>query len=185
MKIARTLLFAALGMLISAPPSEAILYLCPTDTLPPPGGCAEKDLNAASGEVIELYVYGSNGADVTIDVSGGWIEGFTPDPDEIVEYHLSPDSMRIQIAGVRTTPTDPNDLPTGAFRLGLLSVNASSGSFQAWVVAGSKGVVTGDAIEDINPAVIPEPAQWLMLVASSTVLAALGRRRSRLAKHRV
>jgi hypothetical protein len=182
MKIARTLLFAALGIMVSAPPSEAILYLCPTDALPPPGGCAYPELSPISGEVIELYVHGSNGVDVTIDVSGGSIQGFAADSVEIVEYHLSTDNKRIQIAGVRETPTDP---PTDAFRLGSLIVNASSGSFQAWVLAGSKGVTAGDAIEDINPVVIPEPAQWLMLTAGSTVLAALGRRRSRLAKHRV
>ena len=190
MKVTRTLLFAALGILASAPPSEAILYLCPTNAAPPPGGCAEQDLNPVSGEVIELYVYESNGVTVTIDVSGGWIEGFIPDslssPIPIVEYHpnsFDPTTTRIQIAGVRAEPSDP---PVGAFRLGSLIVNASGGSFSAWVVPGtSKGVTAGDAVEDINPVVIPEPAQWLMLTAGSAALAALGRRRSRLAKHRV
>jgi hypothetical protein len=182
MKIARTLLFAALGILAFAPPSTALLYVCPTAS---PGPCAAQVMVPSPSEVIQLYVYGSNGANVTIDVSGGWITGFSADSIEIVEYQISPDNMRIQIAGVRATPTIPTVTPTGALRLGSLIVNASSGNFSAWVVPGSKGVAAGDTIEDIDPDEIPEPAQWLMLTAGSAVVAALGRRRSRLAKHRV
>lgn len=187
MKIARTLVFAALGMLTTASPSTALLHLCPTDS---PGPCAAQVLDVLSGEVIELYVQGSNGVNVTIDVSGGWIEGFNPDSLAIVEFHptsFDPTTMQIKIAGVRAIPGDP----TGTtLRLGSLTVNASSGSFQAWVVAGSKGVgwnstIAEDVIEDINPVPIPEPAQWLMLTAGSTVLAALGLRRSRPVKRRM
>jgi len=183
MKIARTLLFAALGILAFAPPSTALLHVCTTETLP--GSCAAEEFSPSSNLVIQLYIARSNGVNVTIDVSGGWIEGFNPEPSEIVEFHpisFNSTTTRIQIAGVRTIPTEP---PVGAFRLGSLIVNAVGGGFQAWVVVGSNGAAEGDAIEDINPVVIPEPAQWLMLTAGATVLAALGRRRSRLAKHRV
>jgi hypothetical protein len=190
MKIARTLLFAALGILAFAPPSTALLHVCTTETLP--GPCAAEEFSPSSNLVIQLYIARSNGVNVTIDVSASdWIKGFNPDPSAIVEYHpnsFDSTTKRIHIAGVRENPTDPPPelFPSDAFRLGSLIVDASSG-FSAWVVAeaGSKGVVAEDAVEDINPGVIPEPAQWLMLTAGSTVLAALSRRRSRLAKHRV
>jgi len=189
MKIARTLLFAALGILAFAPPSTALLHVCTTETLP--GSCAAEEFSPSSNLVIQLYIARSNGVNVTIDVSANdWIKGFNPDPSAIVEYHpnsFDSTTKRIQIAGVRENPTDPppDTFPSDAFRLGSLIIDASSGGFSAWVVAGGKGVTEDDAVEDINPAVIPEPAQWLMLTAGSTVLAALSRRRSRLAKHRV
>jgi hypothetical protein len=184
MKIARTLLFAALGVLASAPPSAAILFVCPTDS---PGPCAPQQVPVSSpGELIELWVQGSNGVDLTIEVSGGVITGFDPNLSEVVRFHPDPNppnppTTQIHIAGVRDDPTDPP--PT--FQLGTLIVDALNWSFKAEVKEGSEGVAAGDAIEVISPAVIPEPAQWLMLTAGSTVLAALGRRRSRLAKHRV
>jgi len=189
MKVTRTLLFAALGILAFAPPSTALLHVCTTETLP--GPCAAEEFQPSSNKAIQLYVAGANGVNVTIDVSANdWIKGFNPDPSAIVEYH--PNSFdfttkRIRIAGVREDPIDPPPVafPSDAFRLGSLIVDASSGDFSARVVAGGKGVTAGDVVEDINTAVIPEPAQWLMLTAGSAALAALGRRRSRLAKHRV
>ncbi len=78
MKIARTLVFAALGMLAFAPSSAADLFVCPT--VSPPGPCDAQELFPSPGEVIELYVQGSNGVDVTIEVSGGMITNFRPEP---------------------------------------------------------------------------------------------------------
>jgi hypothetical protein len=133
-----------------------------------------------SGEAIELYVWGSNGAMVAIDVSGGTIELFEPwDPEVVVvQYHINQASTQIRIAGVRATPNDP---PVGAFRLGTLTVDASSGNINVAVAVGSEGVAAGDVIELINPDTIatPEPTGWLMLTAGSALLAALSRRRSR------
>ncbi len=81
----------------------------------------------------------------------------------------------------------PVDPPTTTFRLGTLFVDASSGNINVSVALGSEGVVAGDVIEVINPAVIavPEPTGWLMLTAGSAVLAALSRLRSRQAKRRM
>ena len=108
MKIARTLLFAALGILASAAPSAALLYVCTMDS---PGPCAAQALNPSPGEVIQLYVHGSNGVNVTIDVNNGWIEGFFPNTSEIVEFHpisFNPSTQQIKIAGVRAIPNDPH-----------------------------------------------------------------------------
>ena len=184
MKIARTLVFAALGMLAFAPPSAAILFVCPTDS---PGPCAAQELLPFPDELIELYVQGSNGVDLTIEVSGGVIKGFVPYSLEgdVVEHHpndFSSPTTQIHIVGVRANPTDP---PATTFRLGTLTVDASSRSIIVAVAVGSEGVAAGDVIEVISPEVIPEPAQWLMLVAGSSALAAFGRRRSRQAKRRV
>ena len=175
MKIAHTLVFAVLGMLALAPPSAAILYVCPTDS---PGPCATQELLPLSGEVIELYVQGSNGVNVTINVSSGTIESFLPESSEVVEYHLNPAATQIRILGVRTTPDDP---PTTTFQLGTLTVDASSGNINVAVAVGGEGVAAGDEIELINPDTIatPEPTGWLMLTAGSALLAALSRRRSR------
>jgi hypothetical protein len=150
-----------------------------------PGPCPAQALNPSPGEVIQLYVHGSNGVNVTIGVNNGWIEGFFPNTSEIVEFHpisFNPSTQQINIAGVRAIPNDP---PTGSIRLGSLVVNASDPNFSARVLAGGKGVAAGDATEDIDPGELPEPAQWLMLTAGSAMLTALARRRARLAKHRV
>jgi hypothetical protein len=175
MKIARTLVFAALGMLAFAPPSAAILYVCPTNS---PGPCAAQILPSLPDQAIELYVWGSNGVNVTIDVSSGTIESFEHKDSEVVEYHLNPETTQIRIAGVRATPTDP---PTTTFKLGTLTVDASSGNINVAVAVGGEGVAAGDVIELINPDTIatPEPTGWLMLTAGSALLAALSRRRSR------
>jgi hypothetical protein len=184
MKIARTLVFAALGMLAFAPPSVAILYVCPTDS---PGPCAAQELSPLPGEMVELYVQGSNGALVNITVSNGTIDNFVPEPSEVVQSHPSvfgPMVTNLRITGVRAMPVDP---PTTTFRLGTLFVDASSGNINVSVALGSEGVAAGDVIEVINPAVIatPEPTGWLMLTAGSAVLAALSRLRSRQAKRRM
>lgn len=181
MKIARTLVFTALGMLAFAPPSAAILYVCTSDS---PGPCAAQELLPLSGEVIELYVQGSNGVNLTIDVNNGIIQSFLPNSSEVVEYHLDLAATQISILGVRATPDDP---PTATFQLGTLTVDASSGNINVAVAVGSEGVAAGDVIELINPDTIatPEPTGWLMLTAGSALLAALSRRRSRQAKRRM
>jgi len=156
MKIARVLVFAVLGILAYALPSAALLYVCPTDRS---GPCAAQVFRPLAGEVIELYVQGSNGVEVTIDVTGGVIQDFVPEPSEVVEYHpgdFSSATTRIRIAGVRTSPTDP---PGATFRLGSLTVDASSGSINVAVAAGSEGVAAGDVIEEINPVAIAVATQ--------------------------
>jgi len=156
MKIVRIFVFAALGILAFALPSAAILYVCSTDS---PGPCAAQVLRPNPGEVIELYVQGSNGVAVTIDVSGGAIQGFVPEPSEVVEYHpgaFGSATRRIRIVGVRTSPVDP---PSATFRLGSLTVDASSGSIIVAVTGGSEGVAAGDVIEEINPVAIAVATQ--------------------------
>jgi len=144
-KIYRILVFAGLGMLALAPPSAAILYVCPTDT---PGACSPLEfLPSPPSQVVELYVGESNGVDVTIDVSNGTIQDFVPEPSEVVEYHLSAAATRIRIVGVRSDPIDP---PTTFFRLGSLTVDVSSGNIIVAVAEGSKSVSAGDNIEEIN-----------------------------------
>ena len=187
MKIAPTFVFAALGMLAFAPPSAEALTVCPTSST---GPCTTQELLPSAGQVVELYVQESNGVDLIIEVSGGIITSFMPDSSEGVEHHpkefLSP-TTQIHIVGVRLSPTDP---PT-TFRLGALTVDASSGNTIVAVAGESEGVVASDEIEGIPPAVIaipiplPEPAQSLMLAAGAPALAALSRRRSRRAKQRV
>ena len=186
MRVARTLVFAALGMLAFAPPSAAaILSVCSTDS---PGPCAVQQLVLRSAGVgIQLYVQGSTGVDVTIEVTGGNIEGFAPNYMEVVEYHTTilvpdPPTTQIHIVGVQDSPTNP--LTT--FQLGTLTVDATLPSINVKVVEG-RGVDALDNMILIDPVVIalPEPAQWLMLTAGSAALTALGQRRSRRAKQRV
>lgn len=185
MKIAHTLVFAALGMLAFAPPSAAILSVCPTA---PPDPCtAQLLLSRSAGVGIQLYVPGSTGVDVTIKVTGGIIEGFAPNSIEVVEYQTTilvpdPPSTQIHIVGVQDSPTDP--LTT--FQLGTLTVDATLVSIIVEVVEG-QGVDALDNVILIDSVVIalPEPTQWLMLTAGAPALTALGRRRSRRAKQRV
>ena len=85
-------------------------------------------------------------------------------------------------------PIPPGTPPdTDPFHLGTLTVDASNFIVNVRVTSGeavnANGEIVDVSIDTIAEA--PEPAQWLMLTAGSAALAALGRRRSRLAKHRV
>ena len=122
-------------------------------------GVMKQLLLRSAGVGIQLYVQGSTGVDVTIEVTGGNIEGFAPNSIEVVEYHTTilvpdPPTTQIHIVGVQDSPTNP--LTT--FQLGTLTVDATLPSIIVKVVEG-RGV---DALDNmILITIVHDHHPWL------------------------
>ncbi len=129
------------------------------------------------------------GVDVTIRVTDGSILGFSEASPQVVSH--SPSSNEIRIVAVLAVfpPIPPGTPPdTDPFHLGTLTVDASNFIVNVKVTSGEAVAADGSIVsvpQDTIAKGLPEPTGWLMLTAGSAALAALGRRRSRLAKHRV
>jgi hypothetical protein len=129
------------------------------------------------------------GVDVTIGVTDGSILGFAEASSQVVSHPSSSNEIRI-VAVLAVNPPGPEGLPptTSPFHLGTLSVDASNYNVKVSVTSGEAVAADGNIVsvpQDTIARGLPEPTGWLMLTAGSAALAALGRRRSRLAKHRV
>ena len=202
MKSAHLIGLVAMGLLSFAASGNAAISVYHST----PGGMnpgVPFELPNTASEPLELNVHGGNvptntgticvdgdddgqevcGVEVTIGVINGSILGFVVNPgasSRVVSHSSSSNEIRIvAVLAVPSPTTDP-------FHLGTLTVDATDPNVKVSVISGEAVASNGQIMAVPQDTIaLPEPAQWLMLAAGSSALAALGRRRSRQAKRRV